>query len=260
MPPTSVEMPADAPALSSDDLIPVLRRALGSWRVAVDRVPLAPNEVAARYDRAASGWGRRLDWSGFSVAYRRLLSELVARGPLADLPDGAWVLDAATGSGALGLALASAVEAARPGTAPLLLSATDQSAGMVRVARAAFDTAGLDADVRQADICALPFADSTLDLAMAGHVLEHLPDPEAAVRELARVLRPGAPLLLLTTRPGPVGALVHLRWRVRRPTPHDLQAWLRAAGVEPVEIRPLPGPLWTRHATLACLGQKVGPS
>ena len=253
-------MTADALAPIPDAPIPVLRRAVGSWRVAVDRVPLSPGEVTARYDRAAAGWGRRLDWSGFSSAYHRLLADLVARGPLADLPDGAWVLDAATGSGALALALASAVGAARPEGVPLLVSATDRSPAMVRAARAAFDRAGLDASVRPADVRALPFADGALDLAMAGHVLEHLPDPEAAVRELARVLRPGAPLLLLTTRPGAVGALVHLRWRVRPPTPRDLRSWLRAAGVEPVEVRPLPGPPWTRHATLACVGRKAGPS
>ncbi|MEM0961513.1 MAG: methyltransferase domain-containing protein [Bacteroidota bacterium] len=238
----------------------MLRRAIGSWRLAVDRVPLAPDDLAARYDRAAAGWGRRLDWSGFSAAYRRLFSDLVASGSLADLPAGAWVLDAATGSGALALALASSVKEVALRSEPLLVTATDRSPAMVRAARAAFDDAGLDAAVCTADVRALPFADGSFDLAMAGHVLEHLPDPGAAVRELARVLRPGAPIVLLTTRPGPIGALVHLRWRVRRPSPDDLREWLRAAGVDSIEVRPLPGLPWTCRATLACIGRKVGTS
>lgn len=238
--------------------IPVLRRALGSWRLAIDRVPLAPDEVTARYDRAAAGWGRRLDWSGFSAAYRRLMEGLVqGGGPLAALPDGAWVLDAATGSGALALALAAAMHAARPAATPLLFTATDRSPAMVRAARRAFGEAGLDAAVRLADISRLPFDDGTLDAAIAGHVLEHLADPAVAVAELVRVLRPGAPLLLLTTRPGPIGALIHLSWRIRPPAPATLRAWLRQAGVEDVEIRPLQGPPWCRHATFVCTGRKA---
>lgn len=38
-----------------------------------------------------------------------------------------------------------------------------------------------------ADITRLPFPDATFDLVLAIEVLEHVPDPEAAVRELARL-------------------------------------------------------------------------
>lgn len=37
----------------------------------------------------------------------------------------------------------------------------------------------------------VPFVDATFDLVFADNVLEHLPDPEQAFREIARVLRPG---------------------------------------------------------------------
>jgi SAM-dependent methyltransferase len=42
-----------------------------------------------------------------------------------------------------------------------------------------------------ADITDLPFEDESFDLALCLHVLEHVPDDRAAIRELARVLRPG---------------------------------------------------------------------
>ncbi len=39
----------------------------------------------------------------------------------------------------------------------------------------------------QADALSLPFADSAVDVAFCGNLLHHLDDPEAAVKEMARV-------------------------------------------------------------------------
>lgn len=44
----------------------------------------------------------------------------------------------------------------------------------------------------------LPFADATFDTVLSSDVLEHLPDPELAFREMSRVLRPGGVLILNT--------------------------------------------------------------
>jgi SAM-dependent methyltransferase len=44
----------------------------------------------------------------------------------------------------------------------------------------------------QADACALPLHDASLDAALSANVLEHLADDLAALAELRRVLRPGA--------------------------------------------------------------------
>lgn len=46
------------------------------------------------------------------------------------------------------------------------------------------------ADVK-ADICNLPFQDSTYDVILCNHVLEHIPDDTKAMQELLRVLKPG---------------------------------------------------------------------
>jgi SAM-dependent methyltransferase len=45
----------------------------------------------------------------------------------------------------------------------------------------------------------LPFRDATFDAVSARHMLYHVPDIPAAVRELGRVARPGAPVLAMTT-------------------------------------------------------------
>lgn len=48
------------------------------------------------------------------------------------------------------------------------------------------------------DIGALPFRDGSFDAVLASHVMEHLPQPEQAVAEVARVLKSGGIVLLLT--------------------------------------------------------------
>ena len=52
------------------------------------------------------------------------------------------------------------------------------------------------ARVRHADVTALPFGNAGLDAVASLDVLEHVPDYAAALREFARVLRPGGVLLL----------------------------------------------------------------
>ena len=42
-----------------------------------------------------------------------------------------------------------------------------------------------------ADVCELNFADNMFHIIVSGDVLEHVPDIDAALRESARVLRPG---------------------------------------------------------------------
>ena len=44
---------------------------------------------------------------------------------------------------------------------------------------------------------ALPLPDDTCDVALAPHMLYHVPDPQAAVRELRRITRPGGQVLVV---------------------------------------------------------------
>ena len=55
------------------------------------------------------------------------------------------------------------------------------------------------APVRSDALC-LPFADATFDRIVASEVLEHIPDDRAAMRELARVLRPGGTIAVTFPR------------------------------------------------------------
>ena len=100
---------------------------------------------------------------------------------LAGLSPGLRVLDAGCGNGEYLRALAGhAVQAA----------GCDLSMGMLR-------SAGHRA-LLNADIAALPFRDGTFDVVLAVHMLYHVPDRHAAVRELRRVLAPGGVCIAVT--------------------------------------------------------------
>lgn len=110
-----------------------------------------------------------------------------------DLRGGETILDVGTAVGDLPLTLA-----ARPGFAGLALG-VDWSPRMMATARREAGRRGLDTRVAftVADVRAgLPFPAGSVDVLVCLGVLETLPRPEARLRELVRVLRPGGAIAL----------------------------------------------------------------
>lgn len=66
-----------------------------------------------------------------------------------------------------------------------------------------------------ADLSTLPFANASFDCVTCGYVLEHLPDPRVGLSEIARVMKPGARMLLLTTEDNLSGAWTSRIWCCR---------------------------------------------
>jgi SAM-dependent methyltransferase len=93
------------------------------------------------------------------------------------------------------------------------------------------------------DATRLPFADGSFDRIIAAEVLEHIPDDEAAIAELARVLRPGGTMAVTV----PAWLAERICWalsdeyhapfveggHVRIYQASHLRAKLRVAGLEP---------------------------
>ena len=130
----------------------------------------------------AAGWSRRAN------SYGRVTGAITARfvDPLLDAAGvGAAmrVLDVATGPGHV------AAAAAARGAEPV---GVDIAEGMLAVARR--DHPQLD--FRLGDAEALPFADASFDAVVGAFVLNHLPRPDVAAVELARVLASGGRLAL----------------------------------------------------------------
>ncbi len=135
--------------------------------------------AAAYFERVAGQWDDlRTGYFGegvrdAAIAHAYLRSEMV-------------VADIGTGTGFVAA-----------GLAPLVATvyAVDGSSAMLEVARRNLGDFS-NVEVRLADGTALPFEAGSLDAIFANMYLHHCPDPQAAIREMVRVLKPGGRLVL----------------------------------------------------------------
>lgn len=143
------------------------------------------------------------DFADFKAAQRRGWAffaplEAITTAPAARLvafariKPGQRVLDVATGTGV------AAVTAARAGAQ---VSALDLTPELLEVARRNAALAGVRLELREGDVEALPYEDSSFDAVISqfGHMFA--PRPDVATRELLRVLKPGGTLAFSTWPP-----------------------------------------------------------
>jgi SAM-dependent methyltransferase len=131
-------------------------------------------------------------------------------------PVGAEVLEVGCGTGALWANVA-------PLLPDLRLTLSDLSDGMLATAaRTVAPIANIElVETRPCDVQALPFPDAAFDIAVANHMLYHVPDPRRAAAELARVLRPDGVLLAATNGPQHLDAIAELARRALGWSPLD---------------------------------------
>jgi demethylmenaquinone methyltransferase/2-methoxy-6-polyprenyl-1,4-benzoquinol methylase len=114
---------------------------------------------------------------GQDPRWRRALVSAVA--PQA----GQRVLDVATGTGMVAAELLARADCSVVGI--------DQSPQMLSAARARFDSQPSRVELIEGQAEALPFADESFDALTVTYLLRYVDDPQATMRELARVVRPG---------------------------------------------------------------------
>ncbi|MBB3347771.1 metalloregulator ArsR/SmtB family transcription factor [Sphingomonas yunnanensis] len=232
-------------------LAPVLA-ALDSLGVTEEAAADLARLAAVRADRAAAaaGWfeANAAEWDAIrSLHVAEEQVEAAMREVLADAPLGR-LIDIGTGTGRM-------IELFAPGATHAL--GIDKSSEMLRLARAKLGEQGLaNAELRQADLYALPLGDGAADVAILHHVLHFAQQPGAAIAEAARVLATGGRLLIADFAP-------HDREELRARDAHtrlgfadaQIERWFAAAGLLPARTETLEGgeltvKLW--------LGRKAG--
>jgi ubiquinone/menaquinone biosynthesis C-methylase UbiE len=118
----------------------------------------------------------------------------------------------------------------------------DRSPEMLRLARVKLAEAGLNAELRQGDMYALPLASGAADTVILHQVLHYAHNPAAAVAEAARLLSPGGRLLV-------ADFAAHEREELRSRDAHArlgfadeaVLGWFEAAGLEGRVVEHLKG-------------------
>jgi demethylmenaquinone methyltransferase/2-methoxy-6-polyprenyl-1,4-benzoquinol methylase len=164
----------------------------------VTRDTLEPHEVERMFDRIAGPYDmmNRVMTAGLDRRWRELAAEAT------ELGNGANALDVCCGTGDLAIALARVV--GRGGQ----VTGLDFSGEMLERARRKKRRDG-SAEITwvQGDATAMPFPDNSFSAVTIGFGLRNLPDPEAGLRELARVVRPGGKVVVLEITQPPSGPL-----------------------------------------------------
>lgn len=155
--------------------------------------------VRALYDRAALGWQKGLERIGYGEAYAALARHAHAAAPL-DGP--ARILDAGAGTGALAAAFVSGRGA------HCQVDLLDLSPQMLALASKAVRarTRRITGGIGTEKVGAHQY-----DRVLCGHVIEHCPDPQAALDWLFTRLRPGGWAVFAISKPHWCTALV--RWK-----------------------------------------------
>ncbi|MGH2834071.1 MAG: class I SAM-dependent methyltransferase [Solirubrobacteraceae bacterium] len=151
---------------------------------------------------------------------------------IAQLPDGASILDVPCGGGV-------ALRGLRPDQRASWIGVDIESAMLTRTRRRAQRFPQLQLQLIQADMSALPLEDQSIDLCLSYGGLHCVPDPQAALAEMARCLREGAQLVGSTFLAQ--GTRRHRRLLESGDFGHigsaaDLKRWLSEAGLRDVTL------------------------
>lgn len=138
------------------------------------------SKVAANYDRANSV---------LSVGIHHLWRKKLVQ--IADVKPGMSVLDCATGTGDLAIEFKKNV-----GPAGFVIG-TDFCAEMLESAPQKSKTAGLDIQFELADVTKLQYQNQKFDRVSISFGIRNVSDPVLALKEMARVTKPGGRVLVL---------------------------------------------------------------
>lgn len=199
-------------------------------------VKRARSEAAERYFRDnAAQWSAirslHIDETQVEAAVLKMLDD---GQPIGDL------LDIGTGTGRLLEILSPKVKRGL---------GVDTSRDMLSIARSNLERAGIKhCQVRQADMYALPLDSGSMDAAVIHQVLHFADEPQKAIQEAVRVLKPAAHLVIVDFAPHDLEDL-RARHAHRRLgfADAEVRTWCASAGLDLDPVTVLPGHPLTVH-------------
>lgn len=161
---------------------------------------------------------------------------------LMGLLDPSWVV------GDLGCGTGHLTESIAPFVGRVI--AVDDSSAMLSAARRRLASMA-NVEVRSGRLESLPIEDGSLDAALLFLVLHYVPEPDAAVAEACRTLRPGGRLLVVDMMPHDREDLLHQMGHVWRGfSEEQMSSFFAAAGLDGARYHPLPPDEGARGPTL----------
>lgn len=149
-----------------------------------------------------------------------------------EMPEGSTILDVPCGGGI-------ALRGLRPGQRVSWIGVDVEPAMLRRAKRRAARFPAIEARLIEGDMLALPLDDCVADLCLSYGGLHCVPNPGAALAEMARCLRPGGRLLGSTFL---ADGSRRQRWLLRNDdfgctgTAEDLRRWLAECGLSDVSV------------------------
>jgi len=172
----------------------------------ITRLPTKSN-TQNLYDRIADVHNLALRLNGYRDSVAKYLRSLDLK-----ITDDSLVLDAGSGTGIVTMSLQDA------GYKPKRTIAFDLSFNSLRLSRDQFrkdkKTDARRISTTQGNVLKLPFADETFDVIITCGVLEYVPLDDG-LKELARVLKPEAKLVLMPVKPSLVSSVLEFLYNFR---------------------------------------------
>ncbi len=177
-------------------------------------------DLPPKYDLAAPRWADKMRTLGYYDGYLGFLSA-----PSNKVGQAAHVLDIGAGTAAFADAWVAV-----NGPPQERLTLLDPSAGMLARGKAALNARGVEPVLAQALLGEITLPQA--DIVLAAHVIEHCPDPLAALRDMHALTSPGGKLHLVVSKPHWCNAIIWLQWRHRTFGKDEILGLLEDAGFE----------------------------